>query len=102
MREVARLDKAALFRLLAHTLHSAQHLVRDSAARVRVVASASRWGTGRYASLKLFAVPFATASESCVWIAAPRLESVDLLLELLVAVTPTLTILVYVNASEVV
>jgi hypothetical protein len=36
-----------------------------------------------------------------VWLAAPRLENVDLLLELLLAATLTFTILLHVQASEV-
>jgi hypothetical protein len=83
MCNVGRLNKHALFRLLAYTLYSAQHLMRDSAAR------------------RLLAVSFATAPESCVWIAAPRLESVDLLLELVLAVTLTFAILVRVQPQEV-
>jgi hypothetical protein len=83
MCNVGRLDKRALFRLLAYTLYSAQHLMRDSAAR------------------RLLAASFAMAPEFCVWIAAPRLESFDLMLELLLAMTLTFAILVHVHPQEV-
>jgi hypothetical protein len=100
MRDGAKLDRD-LFRNLADAVYSAQHLMRESAARVRVVLSGSRWRKGRYASLDLHAAAFATGPESYVWIAAPRLASVALMLELLLAVTLTFAMLVHVQASEV-
>jgi hypothetical protein len=101
MRDGAKLEKSELFCTFAVAVHSAQQLMCDRTACIRAIAAASRWGKGRYATLKLLAASFATAPECCVWIAAPRLEGVDLQLELLLLVALTLAILVHVHQPEV-
>jgi hypothetical protein len=76
MRDGAKIKGGALLRMLTCTPHRGQGLDMRAAA-------------------------FATGPESYVWIAAPRLASVALMLELLLAVTLTFTIIVCVHASEV-
>ena len=85
MRDGARLDKAALFRMLAYVPHAGQRLVHDSDARIRAIAAASRWGKSRSSTMELLAFALEPGPAARAWIAAPRFEIVDMLLELLVA-----------------
>jgi hypothetical protein len=81
----ARLDKAALFRLLGYVPHAGQALVHASAARIRVVAAGSRWGKSRCAVMETLAAALAPGPAARMWIAAPRFEVTDMLLERLQA-----------------
>jgi hypothetical protein len=80
-----RLDKSALFRMLGHVPHRGQQLVHDSVARIRVVAAGSRWGKSRCAVMETLAAAVAPGPAARMWIAGPRFEIVDMLLELLLA-----------------
>lgn len=81
----ARLDRDALFRMLGYVPHPGQRLVHETSARVRVLACGARWGKSRCAVMELLAFALAPGPAARAWIAAPRFEVVDMLLELLLA-----------------
>ena len=81
----ARLDRDALFSLLGYAPHAGQRLVHESSARVRVLACGARWGKSSCAVMELLAFALAPGPAARAWIAAPRFEVVDMLLELLLA-----------------
>ena len=85
MRNAVKLDKAALFRMLAYVPHGGQQRVHDSEARIRAVAAGSRWGKSRCSTMELLAFALAPGPAARAWVAAPRFEVTDMLLELLVA-----------------
>lgn len=85
MRDGAKIDKGALFRMLAYVPHRGQQLVHESAARIRVIAAGSRWGKSRCAIMETLAAALAPGPAARAWIAAPRFEVTDMLLELLQA-----------------
>jgi hypothetical protein len=80
-----RLDKAALFRMLAYVPHRGQQLVHDCAARIRAIAAGSRWGKSRCAVMETLAFSLQPGPSARAWICAPRFEIIDMLLELLLA-----------------
>jgi hypothetical protein len=80
-----RLNKSALFGLLAYVPHRGQRLVHDSSARIRAVAAGSRWGKSKCATFELLAFALSPGPAARAWVAAPRFEVTDMLLELLVA-----------------
>jgi hypothetical protein len=84
-RPYARLDKRALFNLLGYAPHRAQHVVHDSRARIRVLACGARFGKSLCSVMELVAFAVAPGPSTRAWIAGPRFEVVDLLLELLLA-----------------
>lgn len=81
MRDSAKLDKAALFRMFAYVPHAGQQRVHNSEARIRAVAAASRWGKSRCSVMETLAAALAPGPAARMWIAAPRFEIVDMLLE---------------------
>ena len=85
MRDGAKLDKAALFRMLAYVPHVGQQLVHESEARVRAIAAGSRWGKSRCSVMETLAAALAPGPAARMWTAAPRFEVVDLLIEMLLS-----------------
>jgi hypothetical protein len=81
----ARLDKAQLFKLLGYAPHRGQQLVHDSTARIRVLACGCRFGKSLCATMELLAFALEPGPAARVWVAAPRFEITDMLLELLIA-----------------
>jgi hypothetical protein len=84
-RSYAKLDKRALFRMLAYTPHRGQQLVHESTARIRAVACGCRWGKSRCAVMELLAFAIAPGPAARAWVVGPRFEVVDMLIELLLA-----------------
>ncbi|MCA8982020.1 MAG: hypothetical protein KDC14_18460, partial [Planctomycetes bacterium] len=71
--------------MLAYVPHEAQRRVHESSAHTKVLACGARWGKSRCAVMELLVFALAPGPSRLAWIAAPRFEVVDKLLDLFVA-----------------